>query len=645
MHALFQDVRHAWRSLMQTPGFAAVSIMTLALGIGAATAIFTVVNAVLLQPLRFADPQQLTMIWTSIHSRVPPAYINEWRARSQTMNDVAGWRDDRVNLTGRGEPSELLADLVTSNFFAVLGVPASLGRTFTAASTLNVVGSEVVLSHRFWQRRYGGDTAVIGQSLTLDGRSFTIIGVMPERFAIRTLELAESRPDVWLPLALLPADADAMSGILHVVGRLKAGVTVERAQAELTLIARNVEGRQPSSTRDWSIEAVPLLEATVRDVRLTMLVLTGAVIILLLIACANVGNLLLSRGAARRQELAIRQSLGATAGRLVRQLLTESFLLATVGGVLGFVMAMIQTKLLISTLPASLDFPRIGEVTVDARMLVFALSVTSLSAILFGLVPAWMSAWSASPLAAAGTARGSSFSGPHVRFSAALIVMEIALAVTVLAGAGLLVRSFWNLTRVNPGFDASHVTTMRTALPASKYDTDERVRLFGRDLLRRIESLPGVDAAGVANYLPLSRVGAGGSFEIEGRAADRANDRPGSWISVVGGNYFEAMGIPLLRGRVPTDADTEITQPVFVIDEGLAQRYWPGEDPVGARVTWQWMKTGRSQVRSSVSLGASGGERSRPVPRPPRICGFRNDLSDSSGLSRARRAILPLSHR
>ena len=308
------------------------------------------------------------------------------------MSDVAGWRDDRVNLTGRGEPSELRADLVTSNFFVVLGVPASLGRTFTVASAFNVVRSEVVLSHGFWQRRYGGDAAVIGQSLTLDGRSFTIIGVMPERFAIRTLELAESRPDVWLPLALMPGDADAMSGILHVVGRLKAGVTPERAEAELSLIARNVEGRQPSSTREWSIEAVPLLEATVRDVRLTMLVLAGAVTILLLIACANVGNLLLSRGAARRQELAIRQSLGATAGRLVRQLLTESFLLAAIGGVLGVVMAVVQTKLLISALPTSLDFPRIGEVTTDARMLVFALSVTSLSAMLFGLVPAWMSA-------------------------------------------------------------------------------------------------------------------------------------------------------------------------------------------------------------------------------------------------------------
>jgi predicted permease len=372
MSTFLQDVRYAWRTLTKAPGFTVVAVLTLALGIGGSTAIFTVVNAVLLQPLRFSDPERLTIIWTSIHSRVPPAYVDEWRRESGAFGDVAAWRDDRVNLTGRGEPVEILADRVTPNFFTLLGVPPYAGRTFTLHQSLSAVEPEVMLSYRWWQQRYGGDPAVVGQSITLDGDSFTIIGVMPEGFAIRTLELAESRADVWIPLPIVPAHADNMSGILHVVGRLAANVSAQQGQAELTEIARRIEGKQSDASRDWSIEVVPLLEATVRDVRLALLVLSAAVVVVLLIACANVGNLMLSRDAARQTELAVRQSLGASGGRILRQLLTESVVLAAVGGVLGFLLALGGTKLLVSALPSSFDFPRTQEIGVDTIVLVFA---------------------------------------------------------------------------------------------------------------------------------------------------------------------------------------------------------------------------------------------------------------------------------
>ena len=581
MTGIGHDVRYALRGLRKSPGFTTVAVLTLALGIGGSTAIFTVVNGVLLQPLRFAEPERLTIIWTSIHSRVPPAYVDAWRFDSRAFDDVAAWRDDRVNLTGRGEPIETLADRVTPNFFTLLGVPPHLGRTFTVHRTFSAVEPEVVLSYRLWQDRYGGDPAVVGQSMTLDGKSFTIIGVMPEGFAIRTLELAESRPDVWIPLEIIPAHPDSMNGTSHVIGRLARGVTAEQAQAELTQIARRIEDKQSDPSRNWTIEVVPLLEATVRDVRLALLVLSAAVLGVLLIACANVGNLVLSRDAARQSELAVRQSLGASVGRILRQRLTESLVLASVGGALGFSLALAATKLLVSALPTSFDFPRTQEIRVDMMVLVFAGMATAFSAIVFGSVPAWMSARAATHFALC-TARGSSIDRRRTRASGVLIVCETTLAITLLSGAGLLGRSFLKLSQVDPGFDTHNVMTLRTTLPTSKYDTDARQRVFSRELLQRIERLPGVQAAGFANYLPLSRFGEGGSFQIEGRA-----DRGSSWISVVGGDYFDAMGIPLLRGRLPGEGDTELTQPVFLIDQALAERYWPGQNPVGARVSRQ----------------------------------------------------------
>jgi predicted permease len=587
---LRQDVSYALRVLRRTPAFTAVAIATLGLGIGASTTIFTVIDGVLLRPLRFVEPSRLAAIRPSSGSRVSPAYLYEWRLQSRTLHDLAGWQDIRTNLTGEGDPIEVMADRATTNFFALLGTPALVGRTFATERDLRRVAPEAVLSYGFWQRRYGGDPGVIGRAITLDGETVSIVGVMPAGFTIRTNELAESRAELWLPLSLAPrAPTDTgMGGFLNVVGRLATGATIEEAQAEISIIARRLEENRPSYSHNWTANVVPLHEATVRDVRLSLLVLFGATGILLLIACANVANLFLSRASARQKELTVRLSLGATAARLLRQFLTESFVLAAVGGALGVVLAVWGTSLLISTLPVGLDIPRTREIGVDLRVLAAGFFLTVLTGLLFGLLPS-MSAtrWASPSLLRVSTGGASGGGRSRNRLGNLLIVSEIALALILLAVAGLLGRSVWALGRSDPGFQPTQVLTLRLTLPASKYDNDDRVRMFGQQLLQRIDQLPGVRAAGSANYLPLSNIGIGGVFEIAGRAKPPAGSQSSSWMSVVGGRYFEAMGIPLLRGRLPGAVDTERTRPVFVIDEELAQRYWPGADPIGARLTWR----------------------------------------------------------
>jgi len=612
--ALRQDVRYAFRLLQRAPGFAAIAIATLALGVGASTVIFTIVNAVLLRPLNFSEPQRLAMIRPSSGSRLSPAYLDEWRVQNRTLTDIAGWHDVRANLTGRDEPIEVLVDRVTPNFFAVLGTPASLGRTFTVGADLSDVEPAVILSHGFWQRRYGGDPSVIGRPITLDGETLTIVGVMPDTFTIRTTELAESRAELWMPFRLVPGDLIGMGGFLNVVARLLPGATLEQARADVSAIARRIEDDHPSYSHDWGVDVVPLLDATVKDVRLSLLVLFGAVGILLLIACANVANLMLNRSAARQGELAIRMSLGATRGRLARQFLTESLVLALAGGALGVLLAVGGTGLLVSALPAGLDLPRAREIGADLPVLAFAFFVTCLTAILFGLAPALGSARTASGAGLREVMRGSSPGRSRNRLANALVVSEVALALILLAGAGLLGRSFWELSRVHPGFQSEHVLTMRTTLQGSKYKTDARIRAFSSAMLERIASLPGIRAVGSVNYLPMNRFGAAMLFDIDGRPGARPEDQHASWVSVVGGHYFEAMGIPLVRGRLPGSADTDRTQPVFVIDEALARRYWPDENPIGARLTWH---TGEGERLSGEIIGVVGSVRWQGMAADP----------------------------
>ena len=605
MTDLRQDIGYALRLLRRAPGFSTLAIATLAIGIAATTSIFTIVDTVILRPLRFPEPHELVMLQPSSGSRVSEGYFSEWRRQSRTFDDIAAWYDEPGTLTGRGEPVEVLVDRVTSNFFDVLDARPVAGRGFTTGPALRIAPAEVVLSHALWQRRYGGDDGAIGQTMILDGEALTIVGVMPREFAVRTNELTESRAELWRPFPLVVKDLRGMGGMLNVVGRLSSGVSADVAQAELSVIARRLESEHRSYSRDWRITVVPLLEATVRDVRPMLLVLFGGVALLLVGACTNVANLLLSRSAARQREFAIRRSIGATTGRIVRQLLTEALVLSAFGGALAIVLAMWGTGVLVSLVPPGMDLPRTREIGASARMFSFAMLVTTFTAVLLGVVPSFTSARSsAGALREAG--RGASMSrGRHLAGSA-LIVSEMALALVLVAGAGLLIRSFRELARVEPGFRSEQVITLRVALPPSTYDTDERIRRFGNDLIERIEHLPGMRDVGTVGYLPMSNFGTAEFFEIEGRAPKDPQDRASSWISIAGGRYFEAMRIPLVRGRLPGPMDTERTRPVFVIDEQLARKYWPNGDAIGARLIWR--RDGEVRLAGDV-IGIVGGVR------------------------------------
>ena len=591
--SVVHDLRQSIRSLAKSPGFSGVAVATLGLGIGGSTAVFTVVDSVLLRPLNFAEPERLTQIVVrpsirpEARGRVSPEYLYEWRLESRSFVDIAGWYDEPVNLTGGEEPLEVLADHVTPNFFGVVGTPTHLGRTFTVGSDSTAVEPEVVLSYGFWQRRFGGDPDVIGQPITLDGESFTIIAVMPANFVVPTEQLAESRAELWLPFSLDPEPRSGhMGGFLVTVAWLAPDVSLEEARSELSVISLRVLSEYAAGTRGtgWEPVVIPLHDAMVRDVRLALVVLFGAVGILLLIACANVANLVLSRVTTRQTELAIRVALGATVGRLIRLVLSESLVLAAVGGALGVALALSGTGFLVSILPAGVELPRTREIGVDLRVLVFAFLATLSTAILFGLVP------TLSSLRAVSHPTSDSAGRLGNRLRSLLIVWEVALALILLVGAGLLGRSVWELGRVDPGFHAERVVTLRTKLPETRYPSDDRIRAFGTELVSRLSGLPGVRAVGSTSELPMVSTGVGSSFEIEGRPPTLPQDRPGTRIATVGGRYFDAMGIPLLQGRLFGDADTETTTRVFVIDESLARRHWPDEDPIGARLALRWRR-------------------------------------------------------
>lgn len=602
LNSVRQDIRYAFRTLKRAPAFGIVSIATLALGISASTIIFTIVDGVLLKPLPFADPQRLATIQPDSGSRVSERYVYAWRSQSRTTRDVAGWYDVRMALTGRGDPIEVAADRTTPNFFEVLGTRPLLGRTFTVARDIRHVEPEAVLGYRLWQHRFGGDPSAIGQSITLDGGQFTVIGVMPSGFAIRTNELAESRAQLWTPFQIRPDAGTGMGGSLNVVARLAGDATFERAQMEFATIAGRLEAERPSYTRDWRVEVVALRETTVQNVRATLLVLFGAVGILLLIACVNIATLLLTHAAARSSELAIRVSLGATRARLIRQLVVESLSLAVCGATAGLLLATWGTHLAVNRLSPALDIPRVADISLDLRSVAFALGASIIAVLVFGVAPAF----GAVPRSWHTNARTTS-PGPNRRRSAnMLIAAEIALALTLVAGAGLLVRSFQNLTHVNLGFRSENVVTMRTTLSPIRYETDEQIRAFLKELLTRTAAVSGVRSVGVANYLPLSNVGEGTLFDIEGRAYGRPDERPGAWRSIVGGRYFEAMGIPLLSGRLPASGDTERTRPIFLIDDVLARRYWPDEDPIGARLIFD---RGDGATISGLIIGIVGNVR------------------------------------
>jgi putative ABC transport system permease protein len=573
----FQDARYGVRVLRNSPGFTLVAVLTLALGIGANTAMFSLVNGILLRPLSFPDPDRLVRV-TGFY---PQGGLVALRQQARTM-DVAGYAEGHdFNMTGRGEPVRLTGTLVSAELFSVLGAGAGLGRTFLSGEDLAGHDSVAILSHGLWQQRFSSDREIIGRSITIDGVGRQIIGVMPADFGFPS-----SRSEIWLPLRIDARRVDTYwaGDYMPMVGRLRPGFSIEDARAEAPLLQSRLRPLLPwRMPADWNadVSAVPLQRNMVSDVRTRLLLLFGAVALVLGIACANVANLLLSRGATREKEMAVRAALGAARLRIVRQLLTESVILACAGGALGVGLAATWLQVLKVALPA--DTPRLADVALDWRVLAFATALAMIVGVTFGLAPALQASRAAlaDPLKSGG--RGSSAAGAQ-RVRSTLVVGEVALAAMLVVASGVLIRSFWNLSHVNPGFRSERVQTLRVSPNDTFCANADRCLSFYRALLDRVRALPGLRDAALVNTLPLGGRVTKRSVNLQDSMVTRPESAPLFWLDVVSSDYFGVMNIPLHRGRAFTDADTPGNPPVAIITETTARRYWPNEEAVGKRV-------------------------------------------------------------
>jgi len=585
MHPLGLDLRHSSRLFWKDRGSSVVALLALMLGMGGSTAIFSVVDAVLLKPLPFRDPRRLLVLWEKNAAQhkfklfVAAGNFSQWRQQSTCLEDLAAVQDTRLNLTagpnGHIDPEELRVERVSGGLFGMLGVQAAVGRTFLASEDQPGHAAFALLSHGLWQRRFGADPAIAGKSITLRDQNYTVVGVLPAGFAI-----LDSAVDVWLPLGLNTADARvAASRYLFVVARLKPDVTIEQARSEMETIGGRLEQAHPAQNTGWRPSLYSFREELVGEVRRPLVVLLAAVGLLLLMACANVANLLLALGAARRREFAIRTALGASRGRIVLQLLVESTTLALVGGALGMALARVSMALVTRLGPGSI--PRLGEARLDVRLFLFGLAVSVASGVLFGILPALQDSGH-SPYQALMEGGRSGTVGRRSRFLRnVLVVTEVGLAALMLIGAGLLMRSFLSLRSADPGFRAAGLLTFRLPLAGGRNTTVERRIAFFQQVAERIAALPGVQAVGAVNSLPLTGLGLGLTFAPVGRPAPPLDQRPMGLMRSASTSYFRTMGIPLVAGRDFTAADTAESRPVVVVDQALARRFWPGANCLG----------------------------------------------------------------
>jgi predicted permease len=593
MNTLWKDLRFAARVLLKSPGFTVVAVLAVALGVGANTAIFSVVNAVLLRPLNYKDPGRLVLInhnyqKIDLKASVSASGYVYYREHAKSFSDVAAFGTWNVNLTGEGEPERLQGMSVTANLFSALGAEAAQGRTFTPEE--NEAGHEkvVVLSDAFWRRRFGG-IPVVNKSVTLNGEPYTVVGVMPPGFHFGR-EWGQQAPDLWSPITFTPQQLDPNSNLtseyLGVIARRKNDVTFRQAQAEMDAMAADLR-RQYMDGADaslWGLLLTPLDEFVVGKIRTALLILLGAVLFVLLIACANVANLMLARAAVRQKEIAVRTALGASRWRVVRQLLTESVLLSLVGGGLGLLLAMWGVDLLLKLNDNKI--PRAAEIGLDRNVLLFTLGVSLLTGVVFGLVPAFQT----SNVNLHDTLKEGGRSGhAGVRRGVrnTLVVAEISFAVILLVGAGLLIRSFMQLQQVSPGFQPRGVLAMQVSLPAHKYGEAAQRAAFDRQMLEQVRAVPGVQNAATITTLPMSGWNQSGSFRIEGKPVARNESSPHGDRWHASDGYFQTMGIQLVKGRYFDAHDTEDAPGVAIIDEAMARKYWPGEDPVGKRITFE----------------------------------------------------------
>ena len=585
MDTLFRDIRYGARSLTKRPGFTLIALIALALGIGANTAIFSLVNAVLLQPLPFAEPDSLVWVWGNIRnagnraSVSPPDFL-DYRQQNTTFEEFAAAFGGPVplNFTGSGEPERLTAAGVTGNYFTALGAQPQLGRTFLLENEKPGNDQVAVLSHGLWQKRFGGDPNILNKTVVLDGRNFAIIGVMPQGFNF------PQAAELWVPINFEIADGMKVrkAHFLRPIGKLKAGVTLAQAQADLDVVAKRLEEQYPDSNLGWSLRLVSLREQLIGNTRPTLFILFGAVGFVLLIACANVANLLLVRAAGRQKEIALRTALGAGRFRIVRQMITESVLLALIGGALGTILAVWGIELLVKLSEG--NSPPTAQIRIDATVLAFTLLTSVCTGVLFGLAPALrtMNLNLIESLKEGG--RSGADGGHRNRTRNVLVVLESAVAVVLLIGAGLLVRSLIQLQNVSPGFDPHNVLTLRVDLPREKYATGEQAANFFSQLEGRINGLPGVEHVGMISELPLSGQANDMPYTVEGRPplpSDQAFDDDFRRVNT---QYFKAMRIPLMRGRNFTEQEVREGARLVIISDLLARRVFPAEEPIGKRL-------------------------------------------------------------
>jgi putative ABC transport system permease protein len=575
-----QDARFGLRSLARSPGFAATAVGALALGIGASSAIFSVVDAVLLRPLPYADADRLVAVLHRGVNPVAPANFLDWRAASSTFDGLGAAESWAPNLTGGERPEKIDALQVTADLLPLLGVAPQLGRLFTAGADQPGREHEVVLGDRLWQRRFAGAPDVVGRRITLDGESYSVVGVMPRGFEFPPFWATGA--ELWVPLPLADRAANRNGQSLRLLGRLRPGVSLAQARSEIATITARLEQAYPGTNREVAVR--PLREMAIGDVRPALLVLLGAVCCLLLIACTNVAHLLLARAAVRHKEAALRATLGASRGRMLRQFLTESLVLAGLGGAAGLAVAGLGLRFLVAL--AADSVPRVETARLDLRVLAVTLAVSVLTGIGFGLAPALQASRRDLAESLREGERGTTAGLRRQRLRGLLIGSEVALALVLLVGAGLMMRSFAALRAVDPGFDPGHVLTAVVSVTGARAAEPTRRVGFYQELLERVRGLPGVVSAGAINHLPLAGDIWGWPFEVEGAPPPGPGESPSAAYRVVLPRYFQTMGQPIVRGRDFSDRDSLGAPGVVVVNECLAARHWPGQDPIGKRITF-----------------------------------------------------------